>query len=440
MAHIGTLRTLVLIVMSCWIQAGSGGGCPPLECWFVREKPGEGLKHERTLLHVRTSPDSRSEETLAEPSSSSSSSSSDVVPDRVYHVTDGSASLLHPSLHPPQGSLVKPQCELHPFLPQPADVQWAASLTDSALSPAHLQADWLSATILGLDGGLALSTVARAATATIHPHVVLSVLTETVSVRCGLGEPVLLDCRFWADPSSPLSSGGFAVEWRYQFRGQGRLVLAYDGKTDRLAPGPQEGAALDFAGLHASGNASLVLQEAEARHSGTYVCAVHLPHLLAQVTVELEVVEPPSLSISPSPLPLAAPGQVLSVRCEASGFTPLPLELSWEFLGADGAPAALGEASLSGHREAWDGTYSQSSLLQLDTSALGRGGGLVCVARHRGGTRRSKVALEVIGFSTPSIQDSMAMVGMALLLYGIITLAFRNFAGSDGVRPKEKDQ
>ena len=80
------------------------------------------------------------------------------------------------------------------------------------------------------------------------------------------------------------------MEWRYQFRGQGRLVLAYDGKTDRLAPGPQEGAALDFAGLHASGNASLVLQEAEARHSGTYVCAVHLPHLLAQVTVELEVV------------------------------------------------------------------------------------------------------------------------------------------------------
>ncbi|CAL8348117.1 unnamed protein product, partial [Gadus morhua 'NCC'] len=65
--------------------SGSGGGCPPLECWFVREKPGEGLKHERTLLHVRTSPDSRSEETLAEPSSSSSSS--DVVPDRVYHVT-----------------------------------------------------------------------------------------------------------------------------------------------------------------------------------------------------------------------------------------------------------------------------------------------------------------------------------------------------------------
>ncbi|CAL8253911.1 unnamed protein product, partial [Lota lota] len=161
MADIATVYKLWLIVMSCCIQAGCGGGCPALECWFVREKPGEGLKHERSLLHVRTSADSRSEETLAEPSSSS-----DVTPDRVYHVTDGSTSLCHPSLHPPRGSLVKPRCELHPFLPQPADVQWAASLTDSALSPAHLQADWLSAAILGLNGELALSTVARAATAT----------------------------------------------------------------------------------------------------------------------------------------------------------------------------------------------------------------------------------------------------------------------------------
>ena len=118
--------------------------------------------------------------------------------------------------------------------------------------------------------------------------------------------------------------------------------------------------------------------------------------------------EPPSLSVSPSPLPLAVPGQVLSVRCEASGFTPLPLELSWEFLGADGAPVAPGEGSLSGHREAWDGTYTQSSLLQLDTSALGRGE-LVCVARHRGVTRRSKVALEVIGERRDGLSSGLSL-------------------------------
>lgn len=114
--------------------------------------------------------------------------------------------------------------------------------------------------------------------------------SKTVSVRSRLGEPVLLDCGFWADPSSPLSGSGFAVEWRYQFRGNGRLVLAYDGKTDRLADTQEEGATLDFEALHKSGNVSLILQEAEVRHSGMYICTVYLPYLVAQVTVELEIV------------------------------------------------------------------------------------------------------------------------------------------------------
>jgi len=110
--------------------------------------------------------------------------------------------------------------------------------------------------------------------------------------------------------------------------------------------------------------------------------------------------EPPSISLSPSSLPLAVPGQVLSIQCEASGFTPLPLELSWEFRRADGAIEALGQGSLSGHREAWDGTFTQSSRLELDTSTLGRGGELVCVAQHQAGTRRSRVNLEIIGESS----------------------------------------
>lgn len=101
---------------------------------------------------------------------------------------------------------------------------------------------------------------------------------------------MLLDCGFWADPSSPLSRLGFAVEWRYQFRGDGRLVLAYDGKADRLADTQEEGATLDFESLHEKGNASLILQEAKVRHSGMYICTVYLPYLVAQVAVELEIV------------------------------------------------------------------------------------------------------------------------------------------------------
>lgn len=120
--------------------------------------------------------------------------------------------------------------------------------------------------------------------------VVLSVTTTTVSVQSRLGGPVLLDCGLWADPSSPLSGSGFSVEWRYQFRGDGRLVLAYDGKTDRLADVQEEGATLDYEGLHQRGNASLILREAKVRHSGLYICTVYLPYLVAQVTMELQVV------------------------------------------------------------------------------------------------------------------------------------------------------
>ncbi|XP_029919760.1 tapasin-like [Myripristis murdjan] len=107
-----------------------------------------------------------------------------------------------------------------------------------------------------------------------------------------------------------------------------------------------------------------------------------------------------SLRLSPSTpprLPLAVPGQVVTVHCEASGFAPLSLEVSWEFTGADGTSRSLGSGSLTGHRQAWDGTFSQRSKLELDTSKLdlGRGGEVTCVAVHSGGTRRARVTLNV---------------------------------------------
>lgn len=119
---------------------------------------------------------------------------------------------------------------------------------------------------------------------------ILSVKSKTPVAQSKLGEPVTLDCGFWVDPSSPLSRGGFAVEWRYQFRGEGRLVLAYNGKTDRLADSQEEGATLDFDAVHDRGDASLKLQKAQVRHSGMYICTVYLPYLVAQVIMELEIV------------------------------------------------------------------------------------------------------------------------------------------------------
>lgn len=82
---------------------------------------------------------------------------------------DPSATLCRSALHPPQGSVKKPQCEINPFLPQPAVVQWAAPLTSAALSPVYLQADWYSVALQSLDGQSVLSNVMRAASATNKP-------------------------------------------------------------------------------------------------------------------------------------------------------------------------------------------------------------------------------------------------------------------------------
>lgn len=399
----------------------------------MQEKPGRGggfsaaMSQEKSLIYI--SKDSDSSKVQQKPPS-------DIDSSRIYYVTDPAATFCSSSLHPPEGSLNKPQCEINPFTPQASLVKWAAALTETGQSPTYLDGDWYSVAAQGLDGQLTLSNVMQAPAGSKQPKVIFSVSSRTPSITSRLGEPVLLDCGFWVDPSSPLHGSGFAVEWRYQFRGEGRLVLAYDGKSDRFAETSETGADLDIPALYESGNASLALEEAQVRHSGTYICSIYLPNLLAQVAMDLEIVEPPSLGLYPSPLPISAPGQVVSVHCEASGFAPLSLDLGWEFTGADGKKRSLGQGSVSGHRQASDGTFSQSTRIELDSAklGLGRGGEVSCVADHRGGSRRASVTLNIIGVGAPSIEDSMAMVAVALVLYGVIKVFFWTFTSTGSTK------
>uniref|UniRef100_A0AAY5L8M9 Ig-like domain-containing protein n=1 Tax=Esox lucius TaxID=8010 RepID=A0AAY5L8M9_ESOLU len=128
--------------------------------------------------------------------------------------------------------------------------------------------------------------------------------------------------------------------------------------------------------------------------------------------------EPPSLSIFPSPLPLSVPGQVVTVQCEASGFSPLSLELHWEIMETDGNVRPLGQGSVSGHRQGPDGTYSQTTRLQLDSAKLdlGRGGEVTCVAVHPGGTRRARVTLNVIDLLLGVIRILITIIHMPFMM------------------------
>ncbi|CAL9690860.1 unnamed protein product [Knipowitschia caucasica] len=408
--------------------------CPVMQCWYTLEKGrGGGLataaNQVQSLLFIQTEEEKHDPESVKP--------APDI--DHVFFITDPSGSLCHRALDPPKGSIQKPHCELNHLQPQPSSLGWVAPLTDTDQSPLFLQAQWFAATIRGVDQEMSVTSVIRAPVESQH-NVILSVTTQTVYVAARLGDPALLDCSYWVDPSSPLHGSGFSVEWRYQFRGSGHLVLGYDGKNDRLSDIREQGATLDFQSLHRDRNASLILSQTRVKQSGTYICSVHVPHLVAQVALELEIIEPPVVSIHPSQLPLIVPGQTLTFICDASGFIPLSLVFSWELTDSQGNVRLLGQGSVSSHKEGNDATYSQTSRLQLDSSQLeqGRGGKLSCVAEHPGGTRRASVSLNVIGFSSPSIEDSMALVGVALVLYGFIKFVSWTFTGSDDNEADEK--
>lgn len=79
--------------------------------------------------------------------------------------SDPAGTLCHSTLKPPRGSVKKPHCELNSFLPQPSTLKWVAPLTDSAFSPMYLQADWVAASLHGLDKQLVISSIMRAGAA-----------------------------------------------------------------------------------------------------------------------------------------------------------------------------------------------------------------------------------------------------------------------------------
>lgn len=59
----------------------SSSSCPPLECWFMKEKTGGGFRaqQQKSLLHIRTDENS--------PTDDSEPTASDVGADRVFFIT-----------------------------------------------------------------------------------------------------------------------------------------------------------------------------------------------------------------------------------------------------------------------------------------------------------------------------------------------------------------
>ncbi|XP_028909941.1 tapasin [Ornithorhynchus anatinus] len=418
------------------------GRAEPLPCWLVREEgPGGGgamaravSKRPARLLLLR--------EGQGPPTS-------DPQAPLLLYVRDPEGTLER-SLEPPgsPGSRTPPACELSPYTPNPAAATWAEGLTPEPRCPRALDGTWLALSVAGPD--LRLAALLRAASDPWDPDArlvgataALTVATRRPEPRVRPGRAALLDLAFsCSPPGRPAAPPALGLEWRRQHRGAGRLLLAV---TPGLGPAgggrPAAEGALAFAGWDGPGraagtwrgNGTLLLPAVGPSQEGAYLAAVHLPYLQAQVTLRLLVLEPPKVSLSPSPLVLdPLDPRPAELRCLLARFHPADdVHVAWEIRGGPGGPRALGDgradggrAWLSGLRHHHDGTVSLAGYLRPPPARPAHHGARVlCRARHPAlppGGLAAEVVVRVAGLTGPSLDDGVGLFLTAFLLLGLL--------------------
>uniref|UniRef100_F6X825 TAP binding protein n=1 Tax=Monodelphis domestica TaxID=13616 RepID=F6X825_MONDO len=402
-----------------WSDARPGPS--KLECWFVEEQGGgggmlRGVTKRPAMLLLRQGP--------GEPPPRP-----DLDPSLYLKVYDPAGSLGDAL----QGSPA-PSCELNHYVPSPAASDWAAGLTPEPHSPRSLDGAWLVVSLTSPQ--FRLSSLLQLSQSQPVP--------SPVTLATGKGEslhPLSAICvRFTIGPLNSgraLSSLGpppFGLEWRRQHRGTGQLLLAVTPGLGSQALGSPEGAVAfatwDEEGVEGpwNGNGTLLLPAVQLSQEGTYLATVHLPHLQAQVALELKVQKPPKVTLSPSPIVWAYPGQAPpELLCLISHFyPPEELNVTWEFHSSIGerSKVAGGQAWCSSYRYHPDGMVSISAYLRPPSVKVEQHGShYVCRVHHPSLQAKSisaQVSLEVAGVSGPSLEDGVGLFLSAFLLLGLI--------------------
>ncbi|KAM6475021.1 tapasin [Liasis olivaceus] len=442
--------------------AGAALSAPPppppaaakLGCWFVEEKGGGGgggggsvmpsdLRQRRALL-ILPPPGRRLPEAALEPEVPA-----EVEAGLAFQLLDPSGTLWssrEPGAHPlwRGADLPDPEaeahvsCEINPYHPREAHVPWAVGLVDQKGCPRSLEDRWVIATIQNPEVDFGVSSILhreaplsgkRETSSVTTATAVLSIFTRTPRLRSRLGQDVLLDCGF----SAPAVA--FSVEWRHQYSGAGRVILAYDGAAQRMSVS-EEGAQLFLDPM--SSNVSLQLQAVQVHHEGIYICSIYLPHLHAQQAVELKIVEPPKATLRPVPFSVP-PGTHAELACEITGYYPQSVSVVWKRHSPGMAHEVLLDTWESGHRQSPDGTYSFTSFARLPAVQPGdQGSSYSCHMTHVGlgeaGLQKA-VKLHVAGSSGPSVEDVIGLFLIAFALLGFLQAISRRVFGE-----KEKSE
>ncbi|XP_078497753.1 tapasin isoform X2 [Lissotriton helveticus] len=430
MAPPSTIYKVSLLLSAAAALLGSAGCLETtslgnlVDCWYVEEVKGHagsfarGVSQRKALMLLRDDVQRTKALDFTVPQ--------DVEPSLFFDVIDPTRRLLNRKFRQQRASerRVASFCEVSPFKPQAAFLDWALSLTPEQQSPPDLGGEWYTSILQDPEKTFSISSVHRGVPGPEGQQeqakstmVALNVFTKTPKLAARLGSKVVLDCGF-----SALKDDRFSVEWRYQFQGSGHVVYAYDGVTDRILVA-QDGAEIFFQEMHRHGNASLLLRDVSVQHEGTYLCIVYTPYLHVQQAVELRVAEPPRVTLHPDPL-YVVPGRDQVLECEAASYYPLDVTVEWlRRNGSAGEVEYLTGSWQSNHRASPDGTFTLSSYVRVWGDPKEHGTQYTCYVSHSAlttGAKRS-LRLSVSGESGPSMEDAIGLFITAFILCGLLT-------------------
>uniref|UniRef100_A0A3Q4BLC9 Ig-like domain-containing protein n=1 Tax=Mola mola TaxID=94237 RepID=A0A3Q4BLC9_MOLML len=222
-------------------------------------------------------------------------------------------------------------------------------------------------------------------TGTLLTEVIFLVFTERKKVSALLRSDVVLSCGFKQQEKHLAPE--VDLEWRLQHRGKGLKLLNITTRLDDAEGSTavnegRTGSSVDAAAIVNDGDASVTLTKIKVQDEGTYICTVSLGPFQAQQIIQLQVLQPPHVSLSEDTLILKENSpQTLSCRC--TKYYPLDVQMEWLFLSpADTEPTVFpNQGSLSSHRQHGDGSYSLSSHLTVPSS-ISPGTEITCRVSH----------------------------------------------------------
>ncbi|CAL9684499.1 unnamed protein product [Knipowitschia caucasica] len=206
------------------------------------------------------------------------------------------------------------------------------------------------------------------------------VLTTSVSMMMQTQTPVVnstlkfqpkLHCQFEVDHKSPK----VILEWRKHHR---RKALF----SSQLPSGQGQGSGVSLEQLR-TGDASYTTAPTETSSEGTYLCNVDVHPLLGSLSVELQIQEPPHVSLNVDSTLTLSEDEVKRVVCEANGYYPLDVDIHWAHRGSTEVGPQVDTAQLSSHSTHRNGTYRLSAFFHLQAKLGKSGRKFTCSVSHR---------------------------------------------------------